>query len=126
MCITNVITILYSHQSIVVGYGYVSLFELSVGLGGEYMEINRGAMPDGQSGLPYDKGHLGMCVIATQNCAEILWHQGYDMFDMKLHNEKLPRLFKVQNGLLRVSQVVVVLCHGVEIQLPLTSWGIMS
>ena len=62
------------------GHNPISLMELTISPTGEYMEINR------------DPGHMGMCVHTTQTCAEILWHQGIDMYGMKIHEDETPRL----------------------------------
>ena len=60
----------------------ISLFELTIAPDGTYMEVNR------------DGGHMSMCKVATYKIAELLWHQGIDMYDMKIHNDQIPRLVK--------------------------------
>ncbi len=58
----------------------INLFELSIGIGGEYMERNR------------DEGHMNMCVHAIQKIAEPLRHQGMDdVYTMKFLDEETPR-----------------------------------
>ncbi len=60
----------------------VSVFELTLGPDGTYMEINR------------DNGHMGMCINATYMIAELLWHQDIDMYQMIINNENTPRMVK--------------------------------
>jgi len=43
------------------------------------MEVNR------------DLGHMGMCVASIQITAEVLWHQGIDLYGMRLRGESKPR-----------------------------------
>ena len=70
------------------GASPINLFQLGMGLGGEYMEANR------------DGTHMGMCVQYYGTMAELLWHQkgyvdgNYDMYGLILHNEKTPRYFQ--------------------------------
>ena len=66
---------------------YVSIFEMSFGPEGEVMGINR------------DEGHMNMCVGTIQKVADILWHQkgyveGYDIYDLKVGDDKTPRFFQ--------------------------------
>jgi hypothetical protein len=66
----------------------VNLFELSIGIDGEYMERNR------------DEGHMNMCVAAIQKMAEPLRHQGMDdVYTMKFLDEKIPRYLQGINWL---------------------------
>ncbi|MEE9382117.1 MAG: hypothetical protein V3V08_01720 [Nannocystaceae bacterium] len=66
----------------VFGVDYVHLMELSIGLGGEYLEINR------------DEEHMGMCVASTQMMAETLCHQGEDVYDLIIREEETPRFLQ--------------------------------
>ena len=52
---------------------------------GELMEINR----DGG-----DLGHMNLSFAKLMQCAEILRHQGIDLYKMKFDGEKIPRLLK--------------------------------
>ncbi len=74
------------------GYDSVSLMELSIGPNGEYMEINRDPAPN---------SHWGMCKASTQLAAEVLWHQGYDIYDMIFHNEVTPRFLQGQKWIMK-------------------------
>ena len=58
----------------------ISIYELTLAPDGTFMEINR------------DGGHMNMCKVATYKIAELLWHQGIDMYEMKIHNDQRPRL----------------------------------
>ncbi len=64
----------------------VNLIELSIlKENGEILEINR----DGG-----DLAHMNLVWWKLVGCAEILWHQGIDLYDMKFDGEKIPRLLK--------------------------------
>jgi hypothetical protein len=58
----------------------VSLYDLSVGPNGEFMEINR------------DYGHMYMCTDAVFFMAEMLWHQDINMYEMIVNGDPSPRL----------------------------------
>ncbi|MEE9369122.1 MAG: hypothetical protein V3V05_09720, partial [Pontiella sp.] len=54
----------------------MSLFSLSIDYDGEHTEISRSPAPN--------SGHVRMDVEALNNISESLFHQGYDMYDMKI------------------------------------------
>ncbi len=59
-----------------------TLIEYSIGDDGEVYEINR------------DCGHAGYNADAFILDAELLWHQGVDLYDMMFEGESVPRIFK--------------------------------
>ncbi len=73
---------LSKYKALCGGYDKISLFELSIAPTGEFVEVNR------------DAGHYIMDISATVIMAEVLWHQGIDMYNMKLRGESTPRLYK--------------------------------
>jgi hypothetical protein len=69
------------------GRDLVSVSELTIGIDGTYMEINR------------DYGHMGMCVNATSMIMELLYHQGIEGYEMKINGEATPRFVKAMDWL---------------------------
>jgi hypothetical protein len=67
-------------------------FQPTIDKGGEYTEINR---------LPAPNDHVGMSRASAQNMADMLCHQGYDMYDMIFGNETTPRYLQGANWLLK-------------------------
>jgi len=93
----------------------LNLFELSIDNTGEVTEINRG----GEANAP-DLGHTSMCAEAIQLTADALCHQGYDMYDMRVGSETLPRILKAQNWLEQLSDT------GVTMQLHLARGNVVA
>ena len=66
----------------ILGGNPINLFELSIGLNGQFMEGNR------------DNAHMQMCVVTTQTLMEMLWKQGLNAYETKFLGEKAPRFFQ--------------------------------
>lgn len=62
-----------------------TLVDYSIGENGEVYELNR------ENGdCPHASGNVNAFIL----CAELLWHQGYDLYDQMFEGETVPRIFK--------------------------------